>query len=308
MQVTVLTPTLNRATTLSRAFESLRSQSFRDFEWLVVDDGSTDDTETFIRSAALVSDFPIRYHWQPNAGKHLAMNAGVRLAGAQLLVVMDSDDWLVPDGLACLHAVWSQIARPENYADVRALCVDQKGRLTCVPFPADQFDSDSFELRFRHRISGDTVSMWRTSVLREFPFPEDFHRVYVLESLVYHRIATRYRTRCINEVAGGKEYQRDGISATNPLNVLAQARPLRLYNQEILGAGRPLSFRTRLRTYVLWLRFALLSREPLTKEVREAPDPVLFWAVAPIAFTFAVRDVFRARWLGRRSQGEPPCA
>src|ERR1700736_1708087 len=91
---TVFTPTYNRAHTLHRVFNSLKAQSFRDFEWVLVDDGSTDNTEELAELWIKTADFPIRYFWQKNSGKHIAYNFGIREARGQMFAVLDSDDAL----------------------------------------------------------------------------------------------------------------------------------------------------------------------------------------------------------------------
>src|SRR5438874_2378327 len=93
---TVLTPTYNRANTLPRVYDSLRAQSFRDFEWLVLDDGSSDGTKSLIEDWQATSDFPIRYIYQENQGKPAAFNRGVQEASGELLLTLDSDDACVP--------------------------------------------------------------------------------------------------------------------------------------------------------------------------------------------------------------------
>ena len=89
---TVFTPTYNRAATLARVYESLQRQTFTDFEWIIVDDGSTDETAELVQQWRSESSFPIRYIWQPNQGKHVAFNRGVELARGELFLPHDSDD------------------------------------------------------------------------------------------------------------------------------------------------------------------------------------------------------------------------
>src|SRR5688572_23550113 len=96
---TVFTPTHNRAHTLQRVYDSLRGQTFRDFEWLIVDDGSKDGTDRLAAAWARSADFEIRYRRQPNRGKHVAFNAGVRDARGELFLPLDSDDACVPRAL-----------------------------------------------------------------------------------------------------------------------------------------------------------------------------------------------------------------
>ncbi len=106
---TVFTATYNRAHLLQRVFDSLERQTYRDFEWLIVDDGSTDDTESIVRDWGLRADFPVRYVRQPHSGKHVAFNRGVREARGRLFLTWDSDDGAVPEALERFRANWDAI-------------------------------------------------------------------------------------------------------------------------------------------------------------------------------------------------------
>ena len=96
---TVFTPTYNRAHTLSRVYKSLADQTFKNFEWLIVDDGSTDGTKVLIEKWTEEASFPIRYFYQENQGKHIAHNLGVKKARGELFLSLDSDDTCVPEAL-----------------------------------------------------------------------------------------------------------------------------------------------------------------------------------------------------------------
>ena len=105
MTITVFTPTFNRATLLPRLYESLVNQTFLDFEWLIVDDGSTDDTFNFIESIKENDKIDIQYYYQNNAGKHAAINWGVELAKGDLFFIVDSDEVMIESGLQTIVAV-----------------------------------------------------------------------------------------------------------------------------------------------------------------------------------------------------------
>src|SRR5690242_10850122 len=106
---TVFTPTYNRAHTLHRVFDSLRAQTIRDFEWLVIDDGSVDGTSEQISEWTNTVDFPIRYFKQKNSGKHIAHNLAAREARGQFFLPLDSDDACMPDALERLSYHWNSI-------------------------------------------------------------------------------------------------------------------------------------------------------------------------------------------------------
>src|SRR5579883_1323984 len=114
MRFTVLTPTYNRVGYLGRVYESLCAQTFRDFEWIIVDDGSTDGTQELVSSWKPF--FPIRYTWKPNGGKHTAVNVGVAMAAGEFTLILDSDDHCIPHTLERLDYHWKQISNPERFA------------------------------------------------------------------------------------------------------------------------------------------------------------------------------------------------
>jgi len=134
--ITVFTATFNRAHTIERVYRSLRTQTFRDFEWLVVDDGSTDETGALVRRWAAEADFPIHYVWQENRGKHRAYNRAVGLARGQLFLDFDSDDACVPRALERFQHHWEAIPAPERsrFSTVAALCVDDRGEIMGTKF------------------------------------------------------------------------------------------------------------------------------------------------------------------------------
>jgi glycosyltransferase involved in cell wall biosynthesis len=199
---TVFTPTYNRAHTLHRVYESVNAQTFRDFEWLICDDGSTDGTRQLVQRWMQEAAFPIRYLWQEHHGKHVAFNHAVREARGELFLGLDSDDACSPHALARFKHHWDTIpaAEKERFSAVTALCRDQHGRLVGDRFPADPTDSNSLEIRYRFRVKGEKWGFHRTDVLRQFPYPVREGEMHVPPSFVWRAIARRYRTRYVNEV------------------------------------------------------------------------------------------------------------
>lgn len=289
--VTVLTPSFNRAELLPRLFESLMAQSYRDFEWLVVDDGSTDGTQEVIAQLRDRAPFPVRYVYQRNGGKHVALNTGVAAAAGRYCAVIDSDDWYAPDALAVLAGEWDALATPLAFAEVQALCATAAGEIIGSRYPnGARIDSDAFEIYHRFGVRGDKIGMIRTAVMRDFPFPEDLGRSYVTESLVWFRIARHYKTRYLNQVLAYKEYLPGGITRLGPDEALARSLSRRVFFREMVQMRRPMPVRARLRAYANWVRNARLSEAPLREEFRQAPSRPLFLLAAPVGFALAVRD------------------
>lgn len=246
--VTVFTATYNRLATLGRLYESLKAQQFTDFEWLIVDDGSADGTDHLVKGWCLAgSPFPIRYVHKENGGKHTAHNLGVSLSRGRYFAIVDSDDWYPPEALDVLVREWEAMtpSEREQFASVEGLCCLADGSIIGSPFPADKHESDNYSILGERERSGDTMGMYRSEVLRAFPFPDGFDSLFVPESLVWNRIARRYKTLFINQITGFKEYLPGGLTRGGLTRRLRSAEPLLLYYRELLEHATQGRFRIR---------------------------------------------------------------
>lgn len=200
----VFTPTYNRADTLERAYQSLREQTFSDFEWVIVDDDSDDDTTDRVTTWQEEADFPIRFSVQDRPGKHIAFNEGVKLARGRYFLPLDSDDTCHPNTLQRFADLWTdEVPDDMHIRGVNALCVDQHGDIVGDKFPRDGIVADYFDLRYKYDVQGDGMNTFRTAILRRYPFPEIEGVRYIPESYIWSQIdADGYESYCVNEVLG----------------------------------------------------------------------------------------------------------
>ena len=213
--ITILTPTFNRAHLLPRLFESLTHQTDFNFEWLVMDDGSTDGTsDLFAGKTFLSAPFPIRYYRQENGGKHRALNAGVKQAKGDFIFIADSDDWLLPQSVAIVGQHTSAIADDNIFAGVAGLDVFDDERIVGTGLPQDIIDCNAMDIRYRYHVDGDLKEVFKTTVLQEFPFPEIQDEKFCPEQFVWFRIAQKYKLRYFNTPIYVAEYQPNGITAS----------------------------------------------------------------------------------------------
>lgn len=246
---TVFTPTYNRAHTLQRVYDSLRAQTFRDFEWIVVDDGSTDDTLALVKRWEAEADFDLRLIAQEHGGKHVATNRAVAAARGELFLTADSDDSFVPTALERFKHHWDSIPEGERarFSAVTALVADEHGRLVGTRFPRDPTDSNSLEIHYRYHVRGEKWGFQRTDVMRDHPFPViPGYRGLVPEGVVWRAIARRYRTRYVNEI----------------LRVYWGDQPTRLSGFSDYAAhleGAMLAYESQLRDDIWWFTCAPLT-------------------------------------------------
>jgi len=300
---TVLTPTYNRAGTLHRVFESLSRQTSRDFEWLIVDDGSTDNTHELVRAWQARADFPVRYIWQKNQHKKAAFNRGVREARGRYIVALDSDDEIPPDALETFRRAWEEVPaeRRDSYFAVTGLCARPDGRIVGDRYPEGLRDGTVIDMYFHHRVRGEKFSSMRAEVLRRFPYPEDVAG-FVPESLVWWAIARAgYQTRFINEVVRIYHDNPAGLSSSG-LSLASNVQGLYLLAWDMLQHHMAL-FRHRPRAFIMaaarYTRFRLhLDRSGLSSAVSDyaltRPSArALVWLLWPVGYAMYRRDRYR---------------
>lgn len=306
---TIFIPTYNRARLLPRALASVTAQTFRDFEVVIVDDGSTDGTAAVVDAWRLTVDFPVTYHRQDNQGKHAAHNAGVALARGSLFVNLDSDDRLMPDALAILLRHWESIPQAERglFAGAEGLIaingkVNDKDR-----FPAPQLDSDYLTMHYRLGVGGDKKNAIRTEVLREFPFPVFAGERHVRPSLVWKRIAHRYRFRYVNEIIQDCEYQADGLSSDRFRLRMRNPQGMALCHLEDITLHREwLDWRQRMRSTIEYVRFSLHAGTPLVAQWRQTGWSLLWPPLFVAGAVRWLRDRYRISVLGSSVRNRKP--
>ena len=217
--ISILTPTYNRGKLLLPLYESLKNLTFEDFEWLIVDDGSEDDTEQYALSWIAHNienaEFPICYIKKSNGGKHTAINRGVREANGELILILDSDDTLPSDSLATIAQYYEQCKGYKDCAGVCGLMAHHDGQLIGTGFPKDPMYESALLFRYAEKgnVTGDLLEVYKTSVMRQFPFPEIENERFCPESLVWNRIANKYKLFCFNKVIYYRDYLEGGLTS-----------------------------------------------------------------------------------------------
>jgi glycosyltransferase involved in cell wall biosynthesis len=260
---TVFTATFNRRETLGRVFRSLQEQTSRDFEWLIVDDGSTDGTEELIAPWRAAADFPIRYFRQDNAGKHVAMNRGAREAAGELFLPLDSDDACVPEAIATFARHWQAIPSParERFSGICCHCMDEHGHLLGNGFGEPWFDAYPAQVAGTGRVVGEKWGFHRTEIQRRFPFPEYPAEKSVPESLVWDRIGREYMLRYIDVALRIYHPSPDGWMAA--LRLRAAKSPNAHADYYLQRLGLPVGAADRAKALTNQVRYALHARRPV---------------------------------------------
>lgn len=211
-KITVFTPTYNRAYIIHNLYQSLQRQTFTNFEWLVVDDGSTDNTgAVFEEWAKQNNSFPIRYYKQSNGGKCRAINYALDLAEGELFFTVDSDDYLTDDALEKIVKWESTLPKNEVFCGVAGNLGTATDQTPNTPIKGEYYEGTLLD-RYRN-IDGERAIVFYTEVHRKYKYPEFDGEKFMTEAVVYNRMAhDGYKMRFYNDIIWIYEYKEDGLT------------------------------------------------------------------------------------------------
>lgn len=192
IKLTIFTPTYNRVKLLSSLYHSLQKQSCFDFEWLIVDDGSTDGTDAEVSKWLSEDRFKIRYYKKANGGKHTAINLGVEQAHGQLFFIVDSDDSIIEDAVEVILTEWEKVKNLNlcGMVFLKGRIID--GTLTSIPqsvFPQDNVISNIIKMKYNRGVSADSAEVWVTDSMRKYPFSVYPNEKFMSEGMVWIRMS-----------------------------------------------------------------------------------------------------------------------
>lgn len=200
-KVTVFTPFYNRRHTIDRVFDSLVSQTYKDFEWLIIDDGSSDDVSDIIERYRASAEFPIRYYYKKNGGKHTAANYANYLTDSEYIIILDSDDAIPPETIENFLKTWDSIdeSKRDEYWSVVGRCLDSvTHEPMSAPFPEGINESENPRL-VAATCPGEKFSCIKTAKLKEFPYPEPEGTNFITECVVWNKMDKKYKQYYTND-------------------------------------------------------------------------------------------------------------
>lgn len=218
--VTVITSNYNRRDELLRCMKSVDSQTFRDLEYIVVDNGSSvsfdDIMDQFMEEATIPVMFIKR---STGIGRHTGRNSAIKQARGVYLCMIDSDDAYLPHAMETLINAWKTIPEEHRleYREVVAQCQDEHGNRCGAPFPDGINDAsikEAFKIVQRPELGYEHANMSRTILLKENPFLNPEGVTDSTETIIWWRLAKKYKSYFINDIVR-TYYTESGDSITN---------------------------------------------------------------------------------------------
>ena len=251
--ITVFTPTYNRAHTLPRLYESLLEQR-GDFEWLVVDDGSTDDTGSLVASFAAEEKIPIRYVYKENGGKHTALNEGIRQAQREYFLCLDSDDALASGAIDILmQSIREHV--PDGIIAYKSL-MDSEQRIGPA-FPEGLETATLYDLINVYGCAGDRTLVYRSDILAKNLIPEPKGVKFFPETYLYDRVDEVYTSILLRQVVCRCEYQEGGYSDSFRMLMIRNALAMKWFFAARIDL--PSTFGVRMGNLQRYIGYALLE-------------------------------------------------
>lgn len=212
-KITVFTPTYNRAFCLGQLYNSLVKQTDTNFCWLIIDDGSTDNTKELVASWIAEHKIEIRYVYQENQGMHGAHNTAYSLIETELNVCIDSDDYLTGNAIELILNKWKSISNKTKVAGIVGLDVFKTGDVVGDKFSERLEFSTLYNIYNKYKVKGDKKLVLRTDIVKEFPkYPIFKGERFVPLGILYLMIDQKYQLACLNEPLCVVEYLPDGSS------------------------------------------------------------------------------------------------
>lgn len=204
-KITIITPTYNRAHTLPIAFEGLKKQTFRDFCWLILDDGSTDNTAKVVEDFKSENLFEISYKKDRNRHKFLTVLDGIKMVKTPYFIILDSDDTYPENALEILVSEAEKIKNQEDFIGIMGLSADEYGNIVGDQYPNNGFDGSIFEMRYKYNVKGDKNGIFFTQTYHKEIEGKDFSKYegkgYIPQSVIFNDYdAKGIKTRFINKI------------------------------------------------------------------------------------------------------------
>ena len=280
MKFTVFTPTFNRKELLEKLYESLQKQTFKDFEWLIVDDGSTDGTKEKVEEFLSEKKLEIKYYFKENGGKQRAYNFATEKANGELFICLDSDDEYVENGLETILKYWKKYDKNTDIAGMGYLSTYPNGEIIGSNFPEKEMISTQFEIYNKYGVKGDKGLMFRTEIIKKYKFPVFEDEKFITEAVVYNRICEKYKMVYVNKKIEIKEYQEDGLTAKYNNLLLRNPKGQALYHNEI--NSQKLTFKQKILNNAVYYKFCKVAGYKFGKIFKENKNKLFLIFAIPV--------------------------
>lgn len=278
--VTIFTPTYNRGNLIGRVYESLKRQTDKEFEWIIVDDGSKDNTEEIANEFIKENSIPITYIKKENEGKHIAINVGAEKAQGELFFIVDSDDYITDDAVEIIKNDWKKYG--QNLGGMIYLKGYENKDIIGNNFKSDYIISDKIKEVVNKDILGDKCEIVLTRLVRENKFPQYNNEKFIGEDVLWLAISRKYKYLFRKECIYIAEYLEGGLSDSG--RKLRISCPIGGMKSASMLMQSDVKFKIRIKNYLLYSTYGFFSKYRIRRLYKDVPNKFLLALISPIGY------------------------
>lgn len=286
MDVTVITTTYNRSKELGKLYESLKNQTKKDFKWLIIDDGSIDNTKDIIENFKKENIIKIEYKYIQNSGKHVALNKGISTIDTNLTFCVDSDDYLTSEAIEKIINVHQKYKDNEEICGYSFLKIDSNNKVNGKVLSQNEVIDDFINIRINGKdTNADKAEVWKTECLKEYPFPEFQGEKFLGEDVVWLKMALKYKMVFLNEAIYVGEYLEGGLTKNRRKNNLKSPNGC-TYRAKVtleIAKQRKINFKHFTKCMLQYQVYGKFANKGFKKLYQDVPFRFYFIVLYPLA-------------------------
>ena len=291
--LSIITPTYNRSDSLNNCYVSLQNQTDRRFEWIIIDDGSVDDTQAVVESFLEQSPlFPIYYIHKENGGKHTALNASHHYVHGKYVLVLDSDDTLTEDAVAIALNSWAEWENHPEVGIVTLLKGQDKDHPNCYARDENK-PVDIMAYKRICPVSNDACEVIRSELFLRYPFPIFPGERFLSEGALWNRVSFTHKCVYVNRVVYLCKYLEDGLTkAGRSLRVRNPCGGMYTANLNMAAKN---GLKKRIKNGLLYTCYGFFAQNGIRQQIKKSDHP--FWVVICSPFGFLLHAIWKHKYL-----------
>ena len=279
MKISILTPTYNRAKFLPNLYESLVENKKHniDFEWLIMDDGSTDNTKLVVDDFIKENKIDLKYYYQENQGKMSAINQLVEYATGDYIIDCDSDDYFAKNAFEIIKANIDKLEQDKELYALLFLKCDETGEISGQTFKQEDYKTTMFDLYFKDDVQGEKIILFKSQVRKQFKHKLEEGEKFVTEARMYHEMDKQYKVLCVNEPIVIGVYQNDGYTKNINKVFVENPKGYFKYFEEMINLNMQ-GVKLKKRLYIIkhYILFSYITKQKdVIKNVKNISNKIL---------------------------------
>ena len=278
--ISIITPTYNRREYLGKLYDSLVKQTSKNFQWIVVDDGSIDNTGELVGEFLREQEhgFKIQYIYQENGGKHTALNKAMEVVDTELVFIVDSDDYLPSDSIQIISSYYEKfnsIKEQENLCGYSFLRCHADGEVNTAYFPENEKIDSYCNVRINGNIGGDKAEVYYTDILKKYPFPVFEGESFLAEDVVWMQMSGPYNMVHINENIYTCDYLEGGLTNSGRRMKSKSPRGMMLRSKVYLDDSK-VCFKVKIKMMLLYIIYGHFAKSKIKDMYDSVQQKLIF--------------------------------